>query len=253
MNYEMFLYAFVALYGLCIGSFLNVLIYRIPNNLNFAKGRSMCPNCNHTLGVFDLCPVFSYAFLGGKCRYCKTKISIRYALIEILTAVLFVLVFVVNSFNLLSIIYCLIVCVLIVIGFIDYDTMDIYDASIYILLVFVLLSMFFSSDLLIQDHLIGAVIISVPMFILSKMIPGAFGFGDVELMCVLGLFLGWQNTLLLFFISLLLGSIFGVIITKKIKSGEDKHFAFGPYICIAAFVTMLYGDLIISTYLNLFM
>ena len=186
MNYEMFLYAFVALYGLCIGSFLNVLIYRIPNNLNFAKGRSMCPNCNHTLGVFDLCPVFSYAFLGGKCRYCKTKISIRYALIEILTAVLFVLVFVVNSFNLLSIIYCLIVCVLIVIGFIDYDTMDIYDASIYILLVFVLLSMFFSGDLLIQDHLIGAVIISVPMFILSKMIHSIIFVS--ERFCVLAIY-----------------------------------------------------------------
>ncbi|MEG1972324.1 MAG: prepilin peptidase [Oscillospiraceae bacterium] len=86
---NLFLFLFFMLYGICIGSFLNVIAYRCPRGISVMKGRSMCPDCGHVLGFWDLIPVLSYLFLGRKCRYCKSPISSRYALGELLTGIAF--------------------------------------------------------------------------------------------------------------------------------------------------------------------
>jgi leader peptidase (prepilin peptidase)/N-methyltransferase len=92
MIQDILIYIFVALFGLCIGSFLNVVIYRTEEEKSFAKGRSFCPSCKHSLNWKDLFPVFSFLFLGGKCRYCREKISIQYPLVELVTGLIFVLI-----------------------------------------------------------------------------------------------------------------------------------------------------------------
>ena len=125
--YNLITYSFIFLIGICIGSFINVCIYRIPNNISVAKGRSFCPTCSHQLHALDLVPLFSYLLLGKKCRYCHTSISPRYFGVELLTGILFILVFYKYQFTLLTLLHFIFISLLIVIAYIDYDTMDIYE------------------------------------------------------------------------------------------------------------------------------
>lgn len=111
----------VAIYGLLFGSFLNVLIYRIPRRENIALARSKCTFCEHYLSVWDLVPLLSYLFLGGKCRYCRKKISLRYPFVELLNSVFYVLIFHFNGFTMRSILYMILFDVCIVCAFIIYD------------------------------------------------------------------------------------------------------------------------------------
>ena len=122
---EIFLYYIVIIYGLLIGSFLNVLILRIPEGENFVVTRSHCVKCGYQLAWYDMIPVFSYLFLGGKCRKCGEKISVQYPVIEALNAILYFVVFYVNGFQVLSVLYCLVASVLLVIAVIDFRTYEI--------------------------------------------------------------------------------------------------------------------------------
>lgn len=261
-------FLFVFIFGICIGSFLNVIIYRVPNKLDFVHGRSFCPKCGHMLAVRDLVPLFSFIVLGGHCRYCREKISFRYPMIEALCGCLFLWCVWELGFTLSALAACILAAVLLALAMIDWDTMTIPDGLIIALLIPCVLSLF-TAGTDIWSRLIGFFVVSVPLLALALLIPGSFGFGDVELMAVCGFFLGWQNVLLALFIGIVLGGVAGVFIMARHSKSrpenspqdnkqtpqekeEEKHphMPFGPYLAIGVFIAMLYGDKIIRWYLS---
>lgn len=215
------LYVLSALAGLAIGSFLNVVIYRLPKGTFFSKARSFCPNCGAPIKAYDNIPVLSYIILRGKCRNCHEPISPRYPVIEALNCILWVVNFAVFGISWMTIIYDILVSVCIVVAMIDFDTFEIPDSSNITILLLGLITFFPISGVSWQSKLIGCVCISVPLFIVALF--GGMGLGDVKLFFVLGLLFGWQKILVLFLISVIVGAIFSVIymlVRKKKDSGE---------------------------------
>ena len=248
----------VFLYGLIFGSFYNVVIYRIPADKSIAKGRSMCGSCNHTLAAKDLVPVFSWIFLKAKCRYCGSKISMRYPIIELVTGLLFYIAYASSGSIWEFLFYASLWSMLLITAMIDYDEMIISDA---VLLVFTVVGL--ASILGMKAGLLTRVYglafgfgFYFAIYYVAKLIykKEAFGFGDVMLMGALGIFMGFRDTVLTSILSFYVALI--IIVIMKIfgkKTGLRQEIPFGPYICIAAFLVSLYGDEIVNLYLNLFM
>ena len=248
INFILYLYIFVI--GIVIGSFLNVVIYRVPKEISFAKGRSFCPHCQAQIKGYHNVPVFSYLWLRGKCADCGESISIRYPLVELFAGLMAVLVFAVYGFSFQWLVVFAAGAILICITMIDFDTMTIPNGLVLALMAPALLSFFFFPQVGILSRVIGIFVISLPMLALVLVIPDAFGGGDIKLMAVAGFMLGWGNTLLATFIGLLLGGAVAVyLLAQKTK---DKHMAFGPYLCIGIMTALLFGDIIIQWYFNLF-
>jgi leader peptidase (prepilin peptidase)/N-methyltransferase len=218
MNLTVITSIFVFIFGTIIGSFLNVLIYRIPLKLDFVKGRSFCPSCHHELGALDLFPVFSYLFLRGKCRYCKTKISLRYPLIELLTGILFTLVYLRFGSTLETVTGIILACDLIVLAMIDHDTLEFADGFSALIIGLGVLFLVFNYDkVVLIDAMIGMVAVSVPMYLIA-VFTGGFGGADIKLMAAAGLLLGYKYILVAFFIGVLFGGTQAIILLRQ---GED--------------------------------
>lgn len=246
---EMFLYYIVIIYGLIIGSFLNVLILRIPEGENFVVTRSHCVNCGYQLAWYDMIPVFSYLFLKGKCRKCGERISVQYPLVETLNAILYFTVFYVNGFQMLSFFYCLVASALIVIAVIDFRTYEIpLGLTVFIGIVGVIRAgMDFEH---ISLYIIGMCSVGLFLEVLFVVSNGAWiGGGDATLMMAAGLVLGWKNTIAAFFVACMIGSVCHLIRMKL--SGADKVLALGPYLSIGIFLMMLWGDRFVNWYLGL--
>ena len=249
MNLTILISLFVFLFGLIIGSFLNVLIYRIPLKLDFVKGRSFCPSCHHELGAFDLFPVFSYVFLKGKCRYCHEKISIRYPLIELLTGVLFTLVYLRFGYSLNTVFGILLTATLVVLSMIDLDTMEFDDGfSIFILILGVISMIVYLPNPM--TTIFGMFVISLPMYGIA-VLTGGFGGADIKLMGAAGLLLGFPNIIVAFFIGVLSGGIQAIVLLKK---GNDKKtmMPFGPHLALGIYLAFLVGKPILDWYLGFF-
>lgn len=244
------------IYGLVIGSFLNVCIYRIPNKVSVSKGRSHCPTCDHTLTALDLVPVLSYVFLRGKCRHCKVKISPRYAIVELMTAIAFTLIYLSFGLTMYSILACVLTCVLIVVAFIDLDTKEINDRMHVIIIGLALVNLISivsqSGDISeIRTYVVGFFIVSVPMLLLA-MLTGGFGGGDIKLMAASGLFLGATLNIVAFLIGAFIAAFIAIIMLVTKKADRKSQIAFGPYLSLGIFIAMLYGQKMIDAYLSLF-
>lgn len=242
---------FIFLFGIIIGSFLNVCIYRIPNHQSVNDGFSYCPTCHHRLYPIDLVPVFSYLFLKGHCRYCHTKISMRYPLIELLTGALFLWVYLAIGFTLQLVILLPLTAILVVITMIDLDTMTIPDGLHVAILILGLLGLFIQ-DLSIMERIIGFFIISVPFYLLAVLTNGMGG-GDIKLMAVCGFLLGAQVIIVAAFIGILLGGFVGVFLLLNKKAQRKSEIPFGPTLCIGIFLASLYGMQIYQWYFSFFL
>jgi len=240
----------VFIFGLIMGSFYNVVIYRVPNHQSIVYGSSHCPNCEKTIQAIDLIPVLSFIFLKGKCRYCKQTIAWRYPLVELLTALLFTLVYLRYGYSLYTSLGIIMSSLLIIIAFIDIDTMEISD-TLQILLLIIALCTLFISPLPWLDHLIGLFIISLP-FLLIALITGAMGGGDIKLIAVGGLLLGYQAVLVAFFIASVSGGIYASYLLIFKHKGRKTMVAFGPFICLGIYFAYLYGFQLYTLYLSLF-
>lgn len=254
MQYELPIYVIIFLYGIVIGSFLNVLIYRLPLKENIATENSHCMSCGHRLQWYDLVPLVSYMILGGKCRYCKTKISPQYPVIEGINGAMYVIIFLVNGLNIISGLMCLVFSMFLVITVIDERTQEIPFALNVVIGVLGIIRILFDREHLL-DYLIGFFCVSTFMLLLliiGRAIKGvdAFGGGDIKLMAVAGLFVGWKNVILAF----LLGCIFGAVIhvIRMKVSGKERVLAFGPYLCAGLTIAMLFGTNIINWYILMF-
>ncbi|MBR6100826.1 MAG: prepilin peptidase [Ruminococcus sp.] len=248
------LYLFVFLFGACVGSFLNVCIYRLPKEESLIKRNSHCMSCGTEILHRDLIPILSWCLLKGKCRACGAKISPRYTVVEALNAVIWV--FVAYKTNVLLhpvnfVITALVFSALIVVFFMDWDTQLISTYVVIFIAVMAVLYYAFNHtehDLSLSDRLIGAVVVSIPLLLIELLSKGkAMGRGDVYLMAAGGLFLGWQNTLAALAVALVTGSIAGLIIKYKTK---DSVFAFGPWLSLGIAVAALYGNNLVDWYVS---
>lgn len=252
MNITLYIYIWLALFGACIGSFLNVVIYRLPKGNFLSKSRSFCSTCEKSLKWRDLIPIISWLSLKGRCRYCNTRISLHYPIVEATCAFLGVICFLRFGIDLKLIIVFFVTVILFAISLIDFNTFEIPNSLLIAIIPFSTCAIWVWYDILLLERIIGFFIISLPMLLLALIIEGAFGGGDIKLMAVCGFLLGWKNTLLAFFIALLLCGIYVIylLIRKRTKRGE--HIAFGPYLCTGIVAALFYGTEIINFYLNLF-
>ena len=245
----MYVYAFVV--GCCMASFINVVIYRVPLGISVAKGRSFCPSCQHQLHALDLIPILSYICLGGKCRYCHEHIGMRDTLLELLGGLLGMLCFYRYGFSMMTVIAFAFAMMLQAIAFIDLDTMEIPNGLVVGCFIIGFISIpFLHIDMI--SRIIGIFIVSVPLIVLNMVIPDAFGGGDIKLLAACGFFMGWVNVLIGMFIAVLLAGGYAIYLMLSHKIDKGGHIAFGPYLCIGMFISLLYGSQLLSSYLSLF-
>lgn len=261
INFFIALIVFVL--GSIIGSFLNVCIYRIPEKISIISPRSRCGSCGKTLEAIDMIPIFSWLFLKGKCRSCGVKISSRYAIVELVTALLFVWIYMIYGFVLTTPILWVFFALLIVVFFIDLDHMIIPNKVVItgmILGLFVLgVQIYEGYPLYMSDSawsfLLGPL---VPMFTMLALAmvsmifyrAGGLGMGDVKVYLPIGMFLGWRLSLLSLWFAFLFGGIFGIVWIFIFKRDKKSNIPFGPFIVIGAMLSALYGMQILNILFN---
>lgn len=245
--------------GVVLGSFFNVCIHRIPNKKSIINPPSHCYNCNTRLKSLDLVPILSWTLLRGKCRYCGQKISKRYALVELLTGILFVLVYKAYGYSTITLYYLLLVSLLVVITFIDLNHYIIPDELIIFGLIGASIFNILGQGISIKDSLLGCLICGgmlALIYLIELLIKKeAMGGGDIKLFGMVGLFLGIKLGLLTILLSVYVGAIYGVcsIIYSKMKQKEyNSIIPYGPFISVGALISILYGTNIINWYIGLF-
>lgn len=242
------LYIVIFLYGIVIGSFLNVLIYRLPKKENIVTTRSHCMSCGYQLTWYDLVPIFSYLVLGGRCRKCKTRISVQYPIIEALNGCLYLIVFYKFGMSVDSLLYCLLFSALLTLSVIDFRTYEIpIGINVFILLLGLVRVITDWTNW--ADYLIGFLAVSVFLYLIYIITHGrGIGGGDVKLMAVCGLVLGWKLILLGFFLGCIIGSICHLMRMKL--SHADHVLAMGPYLSVGVMIAALWGNQMINWYLT---
>ena len=236
--------------GLLIGSFLNVVIYRLPREENIAFPPSHCPNCNHKISPLENIPVLSYIFLKGKCSVCMNRISIRYPLIELLTGVMFSLVYCVFGFLAEAFIYIAFVSLLIAVFFIDLEHYIISDSLLAGILILAIVRIAFLKEPGWLNALISSVVVFIVFFLVFIFSNEKFGGGDVKLFTVLSLFFGWPFVNILIILASIMGILVGgsLILIGKMK--RDEPIPFGPFIVISAIIIIFFGESIWTIYEN---
>ncbi len=277
-----FYFLTVGLVSLCIGSFLNVVIYRLPLMMkrewqsecrvlladelpsqntteqapfNLVKPNSTCPKCKASIKVWQNIPVISWLLLKGRCGSCKTAISVRYPIIEMLTAGLSLVVASLFGATELALLYIFITWVLIALTFIDIDHMLLPDQLTLPLVWLTLIAAVMDITITPSDAIIGAAVGYLSLwsvYWLFKLATGkeGMGYGDFKLLAVFGGLLGWQSILTIVLLSSVVGAIIGI--AQIILQGKDKTtpIPFGPYLAIAGWVTLLWGEQIQAYYFS---
>lgn len=240
---------FFCLYGIVIGSFLNVLILRIPLKESVALTRSHCMSCGHILKWYELIPLFSYIFLGGKCRQCKSHISIQYPIIEAANGILYVIVYLAYGISIEGILYCLCASALLALSVIDWRTKEIPIGFNYFILFLGLIRLV--TDLgNWSQYVIGLFAVSGFLYLLFLVSKGrGIGGGDIRLMAATGLLLGWQLNIVAFLLGCVIGSVIHLALMAIKKVGREL--AFGPYLSAGVFVVMIWGEQLVSWYLSM--
>lgn len=235
MVWQCLVLALLGVWGVCWGSFLNVLIYRLPKRLPVIWGRSFCPKCRKKISWFDNIPLLSFVFLRGRCRSCRKKISLRYPAVELLTGALFLLGYLGNLGNLGGIIFSwVLVSAGIVIFFIDLEHQIIPDSILIVGGLYAFVHHLITNYQLLITNFLPTAIISFIFFLLIFLITKGkgLGFGDVKFAFLIGLSLGFPGAVIAFYLAFLTGAIIGtiLIIIRKAKFGQK--IAFGPFLVV---------------------
>lgn len=249
-----YLSVLVFCFGACVGSFLNVCIYRIPRDESVVRPRSHCPHCGRLVAWYDNIPLLSFFALGGRCRHCGASISPRYLLVEFSTAVVFLLIWMEYGLNLRTPVYGLVAAGLILGTFVDFEHMIIPDrvtiggmitGPVCSLLVPRLHGTLSRVDALVES-LMGLAVGFGSLWLVGRLGKMAFkrdamGFGDVKLLGAIGAYVGWQGVLFSIMLSSLIGSIVGVTLILLNKKQWQSRIPYGPYLAAAALVWILWG------------
>jgi leader peptidase (prepilin peptidase)/N-methyltransferase len=278
-----FFYSLAGIIGLMVGSFLNVVIYRLPimmerdwqreyhsyfhadqgddevklptETFNLVKPDSRCPKCQHKIRPWENIPIISYVFLGGKCANCKSPISARYPLVELITGLLSMYTAWHFGPTTTALVAILLTWMLVAMTFIDLDTMLLPDQltlpALWIGLLASTQHLFVSPT----DAIIGAALGYLSLwsiYWLFKLLTGkeGMGYGDFKLLAALGAFTGWQGLLLIILVSSMVGALFGIAIMIKQQQGKELAIPYGPYLAIAGWIALLYHQDITRAYFN---
>ena len=252
------IYLLLFIAGMSIGSFLNVVIYRLPRNKSIIRPRSFCPSCGKKIPFYLNIPIISYLMLGGKCKYCKTRISPRYLIVELLSGLTVVGYFAYYGLNMQGLAAVILTLILIPIFFIDFEHRIIPDVITIPGMVIGFGLSFFTTDPGWIGAIIGILIgggglLSVGMIGDTVFKKESLGGGDVKLAAMLGAFLGWQKILFIFIASATLGLIGAIImmtLSKKIR--ETHQIPFGPFLAMAGVIALFFGNRLIALYINHF-
>ena len=270
--------AIALLFGLCVGSFLNVCIARIPLDLSVVTPRSRCPKCKYLIAGYDNVPLLSYAFLGGRCRKCRTSISLRYPAVEGLTGIISVLLAYQYGLNVFWAVYLVFSSSMIILVLIDLDHRILPDViTLNGIWIGVLISVYLASPSPFAQRLYAFAGIGVShpyVLALTASLAGigfgggllwfvreafyrirgieGMGLGDVKMMAMVGAFLGLPLTLLTILLGSILGSIIGLAVIRLFGKGRDYELPFGTFLGGGAIVAALYGNELIRIYLENF-
>jgi leader peptidase (prepilin peptidase)/N-methyltransferase len=246
----MLLNSFAFIFGAVVGSFLNVCIFRLPAKISIIKPLSQCPHCHHPIRFYDNIPLISYIVLKGKCRDCGGKISWRYPLVELLTALLSLFLFLKFGLTLIFLIFFIFTAVLIVITFIDLDYQIIPDVlTLPGIPIFFLLAIFVVKipwlEALIGLAVGGGVLFAIAFVYELITKREGMGGGDIKLLAMIGGFLGWKSLIFILLFSSFFGAIVGI--TAMIIKKQDMKYAvpFGPFLSAAAVAYLFWGDVFI--------
>lgn len=227
--------------GLIIGSFINLCTYRIPREESICYPSSTCTSCGARIKIYDLIPVISYIILRGKCRACKEKISIKYPVTELLTAIMFLLIYLKFGNSYETIKNILLAVFIEIIAIIDFETMEVYNSITYSAMAIGVLNIIiekFVFHMPIFTYILGAVIPAIFIYIINKTV-GAFGAGDIDVFIIIGLFLGIKLSGLTLFLSVIIGALFSIFLIISKKLNENHIMPFVPYIFVALIMTFL--------------
>ncbi|MFQ6068949.1 MAG: prepilin peptidase [Candidatus Aminicenantales bacterium] len=241
----------IILAGLAWGSFLNVLIYRLPLRMSLLRPPSSCPECGTRIKWYDNIPLLSYLFLGGKCRACKARISLFYPLVELITPLSFLVLFFSYGLRLALLASCLFTSALIVLFFIDLKHQLLPDEITLPSLLLALVYSIFRPDLSLREALVGAVVgggflVFVYLAYLLARKKEGLGMGDVTMMLMLGAFLGWERTFLTLVLASFSGALIGILIISFRKKDFQYSLPFGSFLAPAAYISLLWGEKILS-------
>ncbi|MDJ0803945.1 MAG: A24 family peptidase [Desulfobacterales bacterium] len=247
---------FVFFAGTCIGSFLNVCIYRIPAGLSVAFPPSSCPRCEQPIRFYDNIPVLSYIFLRGRCRSCAAPIAIRYPLVEMLTGLAAWCVYVKHGPSAATLIYIVFVAVLIVITFIDIDHQIIPDVLSLPGIPLFLAAGLWATPITWPEALIGIAagggsLLLVAMIYRQLTGKDGMGMGDVKLLAMIGALIGWRGVCFTIFFSSVVGSLVGLLLMIRAGGSLKTRLAFGPFLAMGAVAYIFYGPELINAYLGL--
>ncbi|MCK5312266.1 MAG: prepilin peptidase [Desulfobacteraceae bacterium] len=248
------LFFLIFMFGACAGSFYNVCIYRIPKKESVVYPGSSCPFCHKKIPFYLNIPVLSYFILRGKCKYCKHPFSSRYPLVEALTGLIIVLLYIKFGYSSTTIFYFVFVSILIIISFIDIDHQIIPDIFSLPGIIIFAASPLFVPDMSFVDSILGILLgggslyfIALTYYILKK--TEGMGGGDIKLLAMIGAAIGWKGVIFTIFIGSLTGTIAGIIIMLSSKIINTKlKIPFGPYLSFGAVIYIFYGDALIRWY-----
>lgn len=245
-------YFIVISLGLVLGSYFNVVIFRSPGDIDLHGSRSQCPKCKATLSIIDLIPILSWILLKGKCRYCNSRISIQYPLVELASAILGIIAYEKYGFYLEAVLHYFFMSICLIIALTDLRTQMIPDKiTIPAMIAFLLAASFRTSAIpqpfsvtmkltlwvnLLVNSLIGVVACGGFLWLLAELSGGKMGGGDIKFMAAVGAYMGWYSGMMV----LLLGSIFGIIVTYTLimlgKAKKGQLIPFGPYLAAAGII-----------------
>ena len=238
----------IFMFGLIFGSFYNVLIYRLPNDQSIINPPSTCGHCQHQLKALDLIPVLSYVMLKGRCRYCNHKVSIQYPLIELATALIFLIIYNLYGLNIYFFKAIVLASIVLVMSMIDLKHYIIPDELSVFTIVSGIIFFFIIGDMSFKSLILAFLIGGGFLFIIALI--GPMGGGDIKIMAGFALFLGLERTILALMMSFILGGVIGVLlILFKIKGRKD-HIPFGPFLGLGTLISFVYFNVIFTWYIN---
>lgn len=241
-------YLLVGGFSLLIGSFLNVLVFRLPQRESIIVPRSYCPLCGQTLKAADLIPLLSYIRLGGRCRYCKGKVKIQYPLVESLTMLLSMLIYSKWGLSFHFIEGCIFTALLITASFTDLNEGIIPDRLTYPGIISGCLLACFSAG--IGNAILGAAVFGGFFLIIASVFQGGMGGGDIKLAALIGVYTGLQGAIMVFILSSLLAGLWVLPLCLQGQASRKTKIKLGPFLAIAAWVVWMYGNEMMLAYLR---
>ncbi len=243
------------IFGACIGSFVNVCIYRIPNSISIIYPPSACPHCNTQIRFYDNIPLFSYLLLRGRCRHCNEAIALRYFLVEVIGGG-FALVTLLNfGFSFEGLIYYVFITILLIISFIDIDSKTIPDMITIPGIPLFFFASFALPKVTYIDTILGILagggslfIVALTYYLLTK--KEGMGGGDIKLLAMIGAIIGWKGVVFTVFIASAVGTFTGLLMMLCTKSSIKMAVPFGPFLSIGAIIYIFFGDPMTFWYLH---